>query len=264
MSSNKTKKYMQGAEPFEFAGGDSGVLLMHGFSGSCFEVRELGALLKREGYGVLAPVLAGHGTHPDDLSAINSTDFFSMAEDVYRQARSRYAKLYIVGQSMGGTLGLHLAAHHPVDGIVTIAAPVYMAIPIERGIPLAHRWSPWRNVVSNFSAWRGEVVGYRTTPTSSLLVFLEVLEYVRKELPAVRAPLLALHSTRDETVPASNADYIVSHVSSDIRRSRVYPAGRHLMTVPPQLAIIAPDVLGFLRELESGSAAPSREASKGA
>src|SRR6202165_1875860 len=100
MSSNKTNKYMQGAEPFEFAGGDSGVLLMHGFSGSCFEVRELGALLQREGYGVLAPALAGHGTHPDDLSAINSADFFSMAEDVYRQARRRYPKTHLVRQSM--------------------------------------------------------------------------------------------------------------------------------------------------------------------
>ena len=263
MTSVTTKRYMPGAEPFELAGGTSGVLLLHGFSGSCFEVRELGLLLQRAGFGVLGPALAGHGTHPDDLHGVSANDFFALAEEAYQAARARFKRLYIVGQSMGGTLGLHLAAKHPLEGLVTIAAPVYMAYPVQQGIPIAHRFSPWRNVISNFSAWRGEVVGYRTTPTSSLVTFLQVLELVRQELPAVRAPLLALHSVRDETVPSGNAAYITARVASKVRRRRLYRTGRHLMTVPPQLALIAPDLIAFLHELE-GAAAASDGATKGA
>ncbi|MDQ6780890.1 MAG: alpha/beta fold hydrolase [Candidatus Eremiobacteraeota bacterium] len=245
-----TPQYMPGAEPFQLdAAGATGVLLLHGFSGSCAEVRPLGEMLHNAGYSVVAPALAGHGTHPDDLLPIAAQHFFEEAEAAYALARSRWQRVYLVGLSLGGTLALHVAARHAVAGIVTIASPVYMRRHIKRGIPFAHRWSPWRRVVSNLAAWRGEVVGYRTTPTSSLLVFLEVLEQVRAELPAVRAPLLALHGRKDDTVPASNAEFIVQHVGSPMRRSRLYPSGRHLLCLPPGLAQITPDILAFLHEL---------------
>lgn len=263
MTSITTPQYMRGAEPFHFEGDTTGVLLLHGFSGSCAEVRPLGHVLRAAGYGVYAPALAGHGTHPDDLLPIGAAHFFEHVEAAYAFAHSRWRRVYLIGLSLGGTLALHLAAHHAVAGIVTIASPVYMRRHIKRGIPLAHRWSPWRRVVSNLAAWRGEVVGYRTTPTASLLVFLEVLEHVRAELPAVRAPLLALHSRKDDTVPASNAEFIVEHVGSGVRRARLYPAGRHLLCLPPGITQIAPDILGFLRELDAQDAA-SPAATEGA
>lgn len=243
--------YMLGAEPFELPGGEAGVLLLHGFSGSCSEVRVLGERLAAAGFGVLAPALAGHGTKPSDLQHVTPDDFIAKAESAFKAAERRFARTYVVGLSMGGTLGLHLAAHHRVAGLVGISTPVFMSNLIERSVPFAKRLMPNQSVISNYAAWRGEVVGYRKTPVSSIGVFMDVLESVKGELPLVRVPLLLLHATGDETVPVANAEFIASLVSSPSKAVRIYPGGRHIMTLPPQLAIIEGDLMGFLREQEA-------------
>jgi carboxylesterase len=197
------RAYLPGAEPFALEGGKSGVLLFHGFSGSCFEVRALAGELNAAGFGVLAPALAGHGTVPDDLAGITCDEFFAHAEEAYRHAARRHRRLAVVGLSMGGTLGLHVAARYPIAGLVTISTPVFMSRLVSVSVPLANRFIPQRRVISNYAAWRNEVVGYRTTPVSSLAVFLEVLNRVRRELSYVSQPLLAIHSANDTTVPRS-------------------------------------------------------------
>ncbi len=243
--------FMPGAEPFELPGGDAGVLLLHGFSGSCSEIRGLGSALGEAGYGVYAPVLAGHGTSPADLERVGPADFFAAADAAYREVRKRYARVYVVGLSMGGTLALHLAARNPLEGLVTISAPVFMSPLIALSVPFATRFIPQRNVISNYSAWCGEVVGYRTTPISSLSVFLEVIAAVKEDLPRISAPLLVLHSTGDRTVPAANAPYIASRVASEHKAMRVYRGGRHLLTLPPHLDAVQMDVVRFLHSREA-------------
>src|SRR5438046_9958428 len=56
-----------GAEPFFYPGGETGCLLLHGLSPSPFTLRELGGYLAGQGITVAAPLLAGHGTSPEDL-----------------------------------------------------------------------------------------------------------------------------------------------------------------------------------------------------
>ena len=52
---------LQGAEPFFLPGsGKSGVLLIHGFTGTPAEMVLLGEYLQQQGYSVLAVRLCGH------------------------------------------------------------------------------------------------------------------------------------------------------------------------------------------------------------
>ncbi len=258
------RNYMPGAEPFLLEGGRAGVLLMHGFSGSCSEIRELGQDLHAAGFSVIAPALAGHGTSPDDLSRVTREDFFVTAEAAYREAAERFERVYVVGLSMGGTLGLHLAARHDVPALVTISTPVFMSRLVSLSVPLAMRWAPNRKVISNYAAWRGEVVGYTTTPLSSLGVLLEVLKTVRRELPRVSSPLFVIHSLGDQTVPMGNASFIAAHVASQVKLVRVYPGGRHLLTLAPHLRTISGDILEFLREREASFVTGASGQTKGA
>jgi carboxylesterase len=244
-------QYLPGAEPFSLRGSRAAVLLMHGFSGSVSEIRELANTLHAAGFTVVAPALAGHGLSPEDLAKATREDFFAAAQAGYDEAAAGHERVYIVGLSMGGTLGLHLAARNAVAALATISAPVFMGRFVSMSVPFLVRWAPQHQVISNYAAWRGEVVGYKSTPLRALGVFLAVLKQVRRELPRVHAPLLILHSTGDQTVPVSNARFIAAHVGSAEKEVRIYPGGRHLLTIPPHLDRVSADVLAFLEMQEA-------------
>ncbi len=243
--------YLPGAEPFSVRGERGAVVLLHGFSGSVSEIRALGHRLHDQGYSVFAPALAGHGLSPGHLAKATANDFFAAAEAAYCEAAAAHERVYVVGLSLGGALGLHIAARHPVAAVVTISTPVFMGRFVSFSVPLLVRWVPNRHVISNYAAWRGEVVGYKTTPMRSLGVLLSVLKQVRRELPRVHAPLLVLHSTGDQTAPVANARFIAAHVASQVKEVRIYPGARHLLTIPPYLDTVSEDIVRFLHAREA-------------
>ncbi|MAN19260.1 MAG: esterase, partial [Synechococcus sp. EAC657] len=57
-------------DPFALSGGPVTVVLLHGFTGSPAELRLLARALNAQGFGVEAPLLAGHGTRLEDLMEI--------------------------------------------------------------------------------------------------------------------------------------------------------------------------------------------------
>jgi carboxylesterase len=59
-----------GAGSFFFEGGDTGCLLIHGFTGTPQNIRPLGDFLARRGLTVLAPRLHGHGTSLEWLAFV--------------------------------------------------------------------------------------------------------------------------------------------------------------------------------------------------
>src|SRR5687768_16151489 len=66
-SAHGVRPIMPGAEPFIYRAGEVGCLMVHGFTSSPFEMRGLGRHLAERGITAAAPLLAGHGTSPEDL-----------------------------------------------------------------------------------------------------------------------------------------------------------------------------------------------------
>ena len=67
----KTIDYKQS---YFFSGNETGCLLIHGFTSTPAELRELGELLHKVGYTVLGVRLSGHGTTVEDLEKSNYKD----------------------------------------------------------------------------------------------------------------------------------------------------------------------------------------------
>ena len=109
-------------DSFEFQGGKTGVLLLHGFTASTAEVRPLGESLRAAGYTVCAPLLPGHGTHPDDLNKVHWQDWLQTAEIAYQNLLKQCDHVWVGGESMGGLLCLLLAAEHAeINGLLLYA-----------------------------------------------------------------------------------------------------------------------------------------------
>src|SRR5665811_713155 len=69
-----------GFDSFLLPGGEDGIVLLHGFTASPVEVRQLADFLNAQGYTASGPLLPGHGTHPDDLNRVKFEDWVRFSE----------------------------------------------------------------------------------------------------------------------------------------------------------------------------------------
>ncbi len=75
--------------PFFLDGGPTGILLIHGFTGSPPEMRLVGDYLHVAGLTVSAPLLPGHGTAIEDMNRVRWQDWAEHVEAAYQELRSR-------------------------------------------------------------------------------------------------------------------------------------------------------------------------------
>ena len=132
-------------EPFFWEAGPVGVLLSHGFTATPFEVRGLACFLHERGYTVLAPLLPGHGTTPEEMNRCRWQDWTAAVEAAYRTLAARSERVFVGGESLGGLLALYLATEHPeVAGILAFA--------------------PALKIRSRLDRWRGIAIGCGMCP----------------------------------------------------------------------------------------------------
>src|SRR5690348_10662481 len=113
---------LPGAEPFRHEGGEVGVLLCHGFTGSPQSLRPWAEYLAERGLTVALPLLPGHGTRWEDMQLTGWQDWYAEVDRELRALRERCAQVFVFGLSMGAALTLRLAAKHgdEVSGIVVV------------------------------------------------------------------------------------------------------------------------------------------------
>src|SRR5450756_1938329 len=115
-------------KPFSAKGTNGvGCLVMQGFTGTVGSIRYYAEQLAAKGLSVEAPRLTGHGTQWRDANKVRYTDWIRDAEQAYQSLAGRCDKVFVTGLSMGGTLILYLAEHHPeIAGVIPVNAPVFM------------------------------------------------------------------------------------------------------------------------------------------
>jgi pimeloyl-ACP methyl ester carboxylesterase len=96
---------------YEIHGNGPPLLLLHGGLSSIPVWPEAIAFFSR-GYEVIAPEQMGHGRTADDPSRL--MDYHAMAEDTVELLRQlRIERVFVLGHSDGGDVGLDLAINHP-------------------------------------------------------------------------------------------------------------------------------------------------------
>ena len=103
---------------------DTGILLLHGWTGYPGQHYFLGEALNREGYTVSIPRLPGHGTDRTDFLKSGAADWIRRAEDAFMELGTIKKQVIPVGVSMGALLALHIGARWSVPGIVAAAPAI--------------------------------------------------------------------------------------------------------------------------------------------
>ena len=120
---NGKNGYMAGAEPFFiYPSTEVGVLLLHGFTSTPAQFMELAEYLAGKGVSVYAPLIAGHGTKPEDLEKTTSKDWIESCEKALDELSEKVKKVFVLGNSFGGNIAFKLAHDYPeriTSGIFT-------------------------------------------------------------------------------------------------------------------------------------------------
>jgi carboxylesterase len=245
--------------PFDFVGGgDVGVVCVHGFTGTPYEVRYLGERLAQAGFWVAGPRLPGHGTQLADLDATSWQDWAQAVEAAFDTLRRTCRTVAVVGQSLGGLLALHLAARRPeVAAVASLAAPLWLDGLGGRVAALAKsgvlaRFAPWLTQIPKFSGSdvrdplvRAENPCYDAIPMRALGELVRYMAVVDAALPQITQPVLVLHASQDHTAPVDCAYHIVRRARAG--RLRILPRSYHLLAVDVERDIVADEVIEFVR-----------------
>ena len=251
--SSSPSPIMPGAEPIFFQGGEKGILFIHGFTGSPYEGRDFAQYFKEKGYTVWVPLLPGHGTNPRDLLEVRWQDWYQQARENYLHLKRECTKVAVVGQSMGGTLALHLAAHYHPDAVVTLAGFVFLNDWRLKLLPLAKQFIRYqyksRGPDIHSPQAKRKSASYLKYPVNSILEMLKLIEHVRLDLMDIRSPLLLIHSKKDHVVPFQNMSYIYHQVNSKIKQMMAVENSYHIVSVDYDRERVFQQIEAFLKRV---------------
>jgi carboxylesterase len=243
---------LPGAEPYRHEGGEVGVLLCHGFTGSPQSLRPWARHHAAQGLTVSLPLLPGHGTHWEDLQLTGWQDWYAEVDRELRVLRERCARVFVAGLSMGGALALRLAAKHgeAVDGVVVVnpANKVHglsaYVLPVAR-----HLVRTTKGIASDIAKPGAAETGYDRVPLHAAHSLRSYFRLLDGELPQVTQPLLLLHSAQDHVVPPADSARILSRVSSLDVTEIVLEQSYHVATLDHDADRIFEESLAFIGRL---------------
>jgi carboxylesterase len=222
------------AQPELTGGRATGVLLVHGFTGSPASMRPWAHALAERGYAVEVPLLPGHGTRWQDLNAVAWTDWYAEAGAAFDRLRAGCEAVVVAGLSMGGSVALRLAEERgsQVSGVVLVnpflssTRKELVALPV-----LKHVVPSLRGVVNDIKKPGQDEHGYDRLPLKGLAAVMEMWKVVVPDLGRVTQPLLYFRSSADHVIDPSSSPTVLRGVSSADVEERMLEESYHVATL---------------------------------
>lgn len=240
------------ARPFFLKGNDIACLLIHGFTTSPSEMRDLGERLNYEGFSVSVPLLPGHGSSSEDLNRTTWREWYAWIRDEAGILRENYRQVYLIGLSMGGLLALKAAADmEGLSGVVTINSPIYLKGSLVPFAPVLKFIRPYipKKIDDNYREMKMRArFAYDDVPVRAFLSMRELIRLVVKSLKNVRVPLLIFQSETDESIEEKSALVIKNRAGSQDKKLIWLKNSAHVATMGPEIDLINKEITGFIRQ----------------
>ncbi|MEK6908749.1 MAG: alpha/beta fold hydrolase [Nanoarchaeota archaeon] len=243
------------AKPFfKKVPGQKVALLLHGFTSSPKEFRDLSNYLAKNGMSSYAPLLPGHGTSPERLAVMSYYHWVESVEEQISMLAQDYNEIYLIGNSFGGNLALICAQYSPkIKGVVTLGTPMFFRrdkvrrfvfFPILRRIKLfqAKKYkTPFAKKLMTEKAW-----SYQSMPLRSLSQLLKLLSLTKKSLPKIKKPLLVMQVDKDHLVDPESSNYIISKSASKYKKIITIPESYHMFLIDKYAYLVHKEILDFI------------------
>lgn len=251
-----TTDVMPGAEPFEFPGGNgpegrTGVLLVHGFTGTPMSLRPWGEHLAAEGFAVRCPLLPGHGTRWQDCNASTHDQWSTTVGEAFDALAAACDRVFVAALSMGGTLAVRLAEVRPDDvaGLVLVNPSLLTRRLDAKLLPLLARITPsWAPIASDIKKAGITELAYPKLPTRAMLQLRSLWAATRGDLARVTAPVIVYRSREDHVVEAVSTEALLAGISSTDVTEVVLDNSYHVATLDNDAPTIFAGSAAWIRE----------------
>jgi len=241
---------------FESGSGTTGVLLLHGYTGSPPEVALLGEFLAARGMRVVAPLLPGHGTSAQDLNRQSWRDVADAAAAELYDLQGECEHVFVGGLSMGGLLALYLGEHCAgIAGILSMSSPLYAKSKLRFLLPIARRLVDTipKSNAPDLSVHDPSCARFLWSYDCEALQFaselISLIAKVRRDLAKVHAPLLVFAGAHDNTVPPKAAYEIVKRASSPHKKLVLLANSGHCLSVDSERQEVFATTARWIQEI---------------
>lgn len=224
--------------------GKIGCVIIHGFAGSTEEIEPLNKYLKDKGYLTTCPELEGHTGVRKDLKKTTYEEWISSAEKCLVEFKNKCDKIFIIGFSMGGLIGINLALKYKISGLITLCSPIYY-------------WDMKRvylNVVEDFK--QREYTNLKRYYNSSVRIpfkamvnFRILLGKTKPLVKEIQCPIFVAQGLVDDTVHHRSAKYIYDNSSSKTKALRYYKNSNHIICCGDDQEKLFKDVEEFINKV---------------
>jgi len=255
---------MPGAEPFAFPGGDgpdgrTGVLLVHGFTGTPMSMRPWGEHLAAEGFAVRCPLLPGHGTRWQDCNASTHDQWTTAVENAFDELAAVCDRVFVAGLSMGGTLATRLAEVRPDDvaGLLLVNPALLTQRLDAKLLPVLARITPsWTAIANDIKKPGVTELAYPKLPTRAMMQLRGLWAATRAELGRVTKPVIVFHSVEDHVVEPVNSRILLAGVGSADTTEVLLEDSYHVATLDNDAPRIFAGSVDWIRERVGAGESP--------
>jgi carboxylesterase len=260
----------------------TGVMLIHGMTGTPNEMRLLAKGLHKQGFTVYAVQLAGHCGTVDDLVGTRWRDWLASV----RAGADRFAphvdRMVVGGLSMGSVLALALAQERPrqVAGVCALSTifrydgwsiPAYsklaFLLPLFRLLGIGRRsvfmeQPPYgikdealrKRIVAQMQSGDSAAAGLPGNPWWSIQEMRRLSAHVLRHLDDVRAPCLVVHAREDDVSAVGNAHDIVRGVAHAPVELVLLDDSYHMITIDRERRTVIARTADFVARIAQGTA----------
>jgi carboxylesterase len=250
----KEKEFLN--QPFFFPGTNGkGIIFIHGWTTTPYEMRRLGKFLNENGYTVSAPLLKGHGSVPKDLENVRWEEWIQDVEKAYNELELSCEKIYVGGTSIGSCLSVMMAKKHPkTAGLLLMAMPykvrfesvAFPLIKILRKIKNYNKkyYPPTFGGINTVT----RLISYQSYSMTSALEAVKLIKESRKNIPFVTQPCFIIQSLTDHIVAKSSAQDICNNIKSKFKKIKYIKRAYHTFISDIKNDNVFEEILDFIDE----------------
>lgn len=233
-------------DSFFLPGNAIGFLLIHGFTATTTEVRPLAVFLNQQGFTVSAPLLPGHGTHPDDLNRTRWKDWVDLLENSYQQLQATCRVIFVGGESMGGLLSLYIAWRHPEIAGVLLYAPAVKIRELGRARFLSiFRDIHWKKGGDESMPWKG----YRVVPLKAIRQLYKLQRLVINKLQNIHQPVIVCQGSIDQSLDLRGPEKLIKRLGTHDKALHWFSASRHCILLDREFPQVSQISLSFINRI---------------